>query len=199
MGGIILAVLIGFFGGLFFKIDFLLDNLDFFIDLGLCLLLFFVGIDIGKNGDINSALKRFGNRIWMVPLTTLTGTLFAGFIASYLTSLSLGESLAVSAGLGWYSLSAIELSKVSAELGGIAFLSNIFRELLAILAVPIVAKKIGSFESISTGGATVMDTLLPVINKSNSPDISVVAFFTGVVLSGVVPILVPFFISFFQL
>jgi uncharacterized membrane protein YbjE (DUF340 family) len=199
MGGIILAVLIGFFGGLFFKIDFLLDNLDFFIDLGLCLLLFFVGIDIGKNGDINSALKRFGNRIWMVPLTTLIGTLFAGFIASYLTSLSLGESLAVSAGLGWYSLSAIELSKVSAELGGLAFLSNIFRELLAILAVPIVAKKIGSFESISTGGATVMDTLLPVINKSNSPDISVVAFFTGVVLSGVVPILVPFFISFFQL
>ena len=48
MLGIILAVAIGVFGGLFFRIDFVLNNLNFFVDLGLCLLLFFVGIDIGK-------------------------------------------------------------------------------------------------------------------------------------------------------
>lgn len=199
MLGITLSVLVGLIGGLFFKIDFLLKNSDSLIDLGLCLLLLFVGIDIGRNSDIFSALKKFGRKIWMVPLTTLLGTLFAGFLASYITSLSMGESLAVSAGLGWYSLSAIELSKVSTELGSIAFLSNVFRELMAILAIPIVAKRIGAFESISTGGATVMDTLLPVINKNNSSDISVVSFFTGVILSGAVPILVPLFVSLFNL
>lgn len=199
MIGISLSVLAGLFFGIFFKIDFLLKNSDSFIDLGLCLLLFFVGIDIGRNSDIFPALKKFGKKIWFIPLTTLAGTLFAGFLASFITSLSLGESLAVSSGLGWYSLSAIELSKISTELGSIAFLSNVFRELLAIFSIPLVAKKIGAFESISTGGATVMDTLLPVINKNNSSDISVVSFFTGVILSGAVPILVPLFVSVFNL
>ncbi|MGL4538299.1 MAG: LysO family transporter, partial [Cetobacterium sp.] len=93
----------------------------------------------------------------------------------------------------------IELTKISPELGSVAFLSNVFREVLAILTIPLIAKSIGSFESISTAGATAMDTLLPVINKSNSSDISVIAFFSGVVLTTSVPVLVPLIVNIFKL
>ena len=68
-------------------------------------------------------------------------SLAGGAVASIFLSLTMSETIAVSAGMGWYSFSAIELSKVSVELGGIAFLSNIFRELLAIIFIPIIAKK----------------------------------------------------------
>lgn len=199
MIGIFLSIFLGVVWGFFFKSDFLTLNSGLFIDLGLCLLLFFVGIDIGDNSSVFRNLKTYGKKIWILPIATIIGSLVGGAMATLLIPISLGQSLAVASGLGWYSLSAIELSKISAELGSIAFLSNIFREVLAIITIPIIAKKIGSFESVSVAGATSMDTLLPVINRSNSSDISIIAFFSGVVLTSSVPILVPLIINIFKL
>ena len=105
----------------------------------------------------------------------------------------------MSSGLGWYSLSAIELSKISAELGSLAFLTNVFRELIAIFSVPFIAKYIGSLESVSVAGATAMDSLLPVINQNNSADVSIVAFFSGIILTSSVPILLALSLSVFQI
>ncbi|MGL4999338.1 MAG: lysine exporter LysO family protein [Cetobacterium sp.] len=199
MFGICSSIVIGTLIGLFFNTSFLSLYSDYFIDLGLCLLLFFVGIDIGKNSNVFFKLKKYGHRIWFLPFSTILGSLFGGFLGSFILPISIGECLAISSGLGWYSLSAIELSKISIELGSVAFLSNVFREVIAILIIPIVAKHIGSFESISVAGATAMDTLLPIINKSNSSDISIVSFFSGVILTASVPILVPLIISIFNL
>lgn len=199
MIGISLSIIVGVLWGFFFKSDFITTNSGLFIDIGLCLLLFFVGIDIGDNSAVFSNLKTYGKKIWILPIATIVGSLLGGALSTFLIPMSLGQALAVSSGLGWYSLSAIELSKISAELGSIAFLSNIFREVLAIVTIPIIAKKIGSFESVSVAGATSMDTLLPVINRSNSSDISIIAFFSGVVLTSSVPILVPLIINLFKL
>lgn len=199
MLGISLSIIVGVLWGFFFKSDFITNNSGIFIDIGLCLLLFFVGIDIGDNSTVFRNLKKYGKKIWVLPFATIIGSLLGGALATFLIPMSLGQSLAVASGLGWYSLSAIELSKISAELGSIAFLSNIFREVLAIVTIPIIAKKIGSFESVSVAGATSMDTLLPVINRSNSSDISIIAFFSGVVLTSSVPILVPLIINIFKL
>ncbi|MGL5854254.1 MAG: lysine exporter LysO family protein [Cetobacterium sp.] len=199
MLGICLSIIFGVIIGLFFQTPFLSNSSDTFIDLGLCLLLFFVGIDIGNNSSVFSNLKKYGKKIWLLPISTILGSLLGGVIGSLFLPISIGEGLAVSSGLGWYSLSAIELTKISPELGSVAFLSNVFREVLAILTIPLIAKSIGSFESISTAGATAMDTLLPVINKSNSSDISVIAFFSGVVLTTSVPVLVPLIVNIFKL
>lgn len=57
--------------------------------------------------------------------------------------------------VGWYSFSAIELTKVSTELGGVAFLSNVFREVLAIIFIPLISNKIGSLEAVAIGVPTV--------------------------------------------
>lgn len=193
-----LAVLFGLVVGHYFG-DWIHFDISNLIQFGLYLLLFFIGTDIGNNKNILSNLKKIDKKVLLLPFITMFATLLGGATASLLLSLSLGEAVAVSSGMGWYSFSAIELSKVSVELGGIAFLSNIFRELLAILLIPFVAKKIGSFESVSIAGATAMDSVLPIINKSNPAEISIVSFYSGLVISLVVPILVPFIITIFSL
>lgn len=193
-----LCVLIGLGIGYFFG-DFINFDISTLIQIGLYLLLFFIGIDIGKNKNIFNDLKKIDKKVLLLPFITMLATLLGGAVASLLLSLSLGEAVAVSSGMGWYSFSAIELSKVSVELGGIAFLSNIFRELLAILTIPFIAKRIGAFESVSVAGATAMDSVLPVINKNNTAEISIVSFYSGLVISLVVPILVPFIITIFNL
>lgn len=199
MLGIIISVIIGILGGLFFKNGFILENIDSFISLGLFLLLFFVGMDIGNNNEVFNQLRNMSKKILLLPIITILGSLIGGAIASYFISLSLGESIAISSGMGWYSFSAIELSKINAHLGGVAFLSNVLRELSAILFIPFIAKKIGSYESVATAGATAMDSVLPVINKSNPPDVAIIAFYSGIVITIIVPILVPSVVSLFKL
>ena len=199
MFGITVAIIAGVISGFFFRNDFLILNSDKIVSLGLCLLLFFVGMDIGDSGDIFPKLKKFGKKIWFLPMSTIAGSLLGGYIGSMFTTLTMGQGIAVSAGLGWYSLSAIELSKISAELGSLAFLTNVFRELIAIFSVPFIAKYIGSLESVSVAGATAMDSLLPVINQNNSADVSIVAFFSGIILTSSVPILLALSLSVFQI
>lgn len=199
MLGIIISVIIGILGGLFFKNGFILENIDSFISLGLFLLLFFVGMDIGNNNEVFNQLRNMSKKILLLPIITILGSLIGGAIASYFISLSLGESIAISSGMGWYSFSAIELSKINAHLGGVAFLSNVLRELSAILFIPFIAKKMGSYESVATAGATAMDSVLPVINKSNPPDVAIIAFYSGLVITVIVPILVPSVVSLFKL
>ncbi|WP_315284518.1 lysine exporter LysO family protein [Fusobacterium hwasookii] len=191
---VIVGILLGYFTKSYINFD-----ISLLIQFGLYLLLFFIGIDIGKNDNILNDLKKLNKKVLFLPFITIISSLAGGAVASMLLSLSIGESVAISAGMGWYSFSAIELSKVSVELGGIAFLSNIFRELLAIFLIPIIAKKIGSFESVSVAGATAMDSVLPIINKSNPAEISIISFYSGLVISIVVPILIPILVNIFSL
>ena len=199
MLGIGLSIITGAVLGYLFRNDFLIENSNNVVSAGLYLLLFFVGIDIGNSVNIFPKLKKFGKKIWILPISTIIGSLLGGYIGSIITPLSIGQGIAVSSGLGWYSLSAIELSKISAELGSLAFLTNVFRELIAIFSVPFIAKYIGSLESVSVAGATAMDSLLPVINQNNSADVSIVAFFSGIILTSSVPILLALSLSVFQI
>ena len=191
---VIVGILLGYFTKSYINFD-----ISLLIQFGLYLLLFFIGIDIGKNDNILNDLKKLNKKVLFLPFITIISSLAGGAVASILLSLSIGESVAISAGMGWYSFSAIELSKVSVELGGIAFLSNIFRELLAIFLIPVIAKKIGSFESVSVAGATAMDSVLPIINRSNPAEISIISFYSGLVISIIVPILIPILVNIFSL
>ena len=191
---VIVGILLGYFTKSYINFD-----ISLLIQFGLYLLLFFIGIDIGKNDNILNDLKKLDKKVLFLPFITIISSLAGGAVASMLLSLSIGESVAISAGMGWYSFSAIELSKVSVELGGIAFLANIFRELLAIFFIPVIAKKIGSFESVSIAGATAMDSVLPIINKSNPAEISIISFYSGLVISIIVPILIPILVNIFSL
>ena len=192
---ILLTVGFGIVFGYFWTPEIIIQNIDLLIDLGLCLLLFFVGIDIGKNKTILEDIKSYGLKIFLIPIAIVVGTLFGSVVASFFLTLSPFETAAVGSGLGWYSLSAIELSKHSAELGTIAFLANVSREVIALIMIPVIASRIGHVETIAAAGATSMDTSLPVITKATSGSISILAFFSGVILSMLVPVLVPLMMS----
>lgn len=199
MLGIIISIFIGIFCGLLLKSSFLLNSVDIFIKLGLCLLLFFVGIDIGNYKNLAKSLRKIKKKVIFLPIITILGSIFGGFITASFLSLSFPETIAISSGMGWYSFSAIELAKIDANLGAIAFLSNVFRELLAILFIPIIAKYLGGYEAISCAGAPAMDSLLPFINRNTPANMTIVSFYSGLIITLVIPVLLPFLISIFKL
>lgn len=193
--GIIAAVASGIIVGLFLFPQQLVQHIGIVIDLGLCALLFFVGIDIGRNKDIINQIKACGFRILLIPVMIALGSIIGSITGGYILRIPFNESGAIGAGFGWYSLSAIILSDYSAEVGAVAFITNVCRELFALMAIPFIAKYIGKLESIAPAGATAMDTSLPVISGATDSRTAVVSFITGVVLSMLVPVLVPLMIS----
>lgn len=199
MLGIAISIFLGIISGLFFRFEFILNTVDLFIKLGLCLLLFFVGIDIGSYKDLNKSLKKIKRKVIFLPFIITFGSLFGGLIASLFLNIRAVEAVTISSGMGWYSFSAIELAKIDANLGALAFISNVFRELLAILLIPLIAKFIGPYETISTAGAPAMDSLLPFINRNTPSSMAIVSFYSGLVITIIIPILLPFLISIFNL
>ncbi len=193
--GIILSVILGIFFGLFLFPQSLVQHIGIIIDLGLCILLFFVGIDIGRNKDVVNQIKESGLKILLIPIMVAVGSIVGGIIGGFILGLPPNESGAIGAGFGWYSLSAILLSKYSAETGAIAFITNVWREIIALMIIPYIAKYIGKLESIAPAGATAMDTTLPIISKVTDGKTALIAFVTGVVLTILVPIIVPIIIS----
>ena len=158
-------------------------------------LMFLVGISIGSDDKAWRALRRQGWRILLVPAGTWAGTLLGAGLASLaLPERSLTDCLAVGAGFGYYSLSAVFITQYKgAELGTIALVANIARELLALLGAPLLARWFGRLAPISAGGATTADTTLPVITKYCGNEFVAVSVVHGVLVDLSVPFLVTFF------
>ena len=163
----------------------------------LFLLIFLVGITVGGDPESWNILKKEKLRIIYVPLTVVIGTLIGVGIASFfLKDIDLRESLAVGAGFGYYSLSSIIISQVSGKtLGVIALLANITREIFTLIFTPIIVKYFGKLAPIVSGGATSMDTTLPIITKFSGKDYAIISIFSGTVLTILVPILVTFILK----
>ncbi len=193
---ILAAVAFGILSGIFVFPSSMESSMGLFINIGLGLLLFFVGIDIGSHRGILSKIRRIGFKVFLVPLMVAIGSILGTAVAGIIMGVALNESAAIGAGFGWYSLSAIELSRHSAYLGTLAFVTNISREVIALVTIPFIAKYVGKLEAIAPAGATAMDTVLPVISKATNANVAIISFITGVVLSSLVPVLVPFFMLF---
>jgi len=69
------------------------------------------------------------------------------------------------------------------------------RELFSILLIPLVARRIGYIETTGMPGAAAMDVCLPIVEKSTRSDIAVYSFVSGVIMSTLVPIMVPLIIG----
>lgn len=189
---IFMAVLLGTGVGYFFLPPTISSNMGIIIDIGLMVLLFFVGMDIGKQKDVFGKIRNIGLRILLVPIAIILGSVVGSILAGFLLNMPVKEAGAVGAGLGWYTLSStILLAEGYIELSALAFLSNVFREIIALISIPIIAKYVGKLESISTAGATAMDTSLPVISASTNPQTTIIAFVTGVICTTAVPMILP--------
>ena len=165
------------------------------IDVGLYILLFLVGTDMGQQGNVLQDIRAAGFKVLLVPGTVMIGTLLFSFAASFLLPLKIRETVAASAGFGWYSLAPTLLAPYSLSLSAIAFLSNVLREIFSIIAIPFVAGSVGYLECVALPGAAAMDTVLPVIVGATHERITVYAFISGLILSLLVPVLVPLIIA----
>lgn len=163
----------------------------------LYLLMFLVGISIGADHRALEALKSHGLKLFLVPLATIIGT-FAGVAAIHIatSNLILGESMAVGAGFGYYSLSSIIIGEMHSEaLGVTALLANVMREIITLLLAPFFVIWFGKLAPIASGGATSMDTTLPIISRAAGNEFAIVSLFHGMVLTILVPLLVTFIVS----
>ena len=159
----------------------------------LCALLLFVGTSLGADSRVWQTLKQKRNlRLTVVPLLVVAGTLAGVAVASLmLPSVGLRDSLAVGAGFGYYSLSSVLLTQARNEtLGVVALLSNLMREIATLLFAPLLVRFLGRLAPIACGGATAMDSTLPIIARFAGKEYSVVALFSGVVLTAAVPFLI---------
>lgn len=185
-----LGVLLGYLGVIPLS---LIDNdMSFY---ALCCLMFFVGLSLGNDSNTLKSFTNLNPRLYLLPVATVIGTLLGCAIVSLLLhGRSIFDVMAIGSGFGYYSLSSIFITEYKgAELGTIALLSNIIREIIALLFAPFFVKFFGKLAPISVGGATTMDTTLPVILRFAGKEFAVVSVFHGFVLDLSVPILVTLF------
>lgn len=190
VGFFILGILAGLFGHIS------IDNVGIDISFAaLCLLMFFVGISIGNDVDALKNLRQIKPGLMFLPLMTITGTLVGcAVISIFMSDRSLTDCLAVGSGFGYYSLSSIFITEYRGpELGTVALLSNITREIITLLCAPLLLKFFGRLAPISCGGATSMDTTLPIISQTSGNELVVLSIFHGFVVDFSVPFLVTLF------
>ncbi|MFV0392059.1 MAG: lysine exporter LysO family protein [Paludibacteraceae bacterium] len=161
----------------------------------LCLLMFSVGVGIGHDKNSVVQFRKLSPRLMALPIVTVVGTYLGILVVSILLKeRSLTDLLGIGSGFGYYSLSSVLITRyVGVELGTVALLANIIREVLTLLLAPWMVKYFGPLAPISAGGATTMDTTFPIIVKNSGKEFSVVSVYHGFVMDLSVPFLVVLF------
>lgn len=162
-----------------------------------------VGISVGCSDSLKKIVRNFNFRMLLIPLSTIVGTLIFSAAASLvLTQWSAADCMAVGSGFAYYSLSSLLITQlkeasvgvqIASELGTIALLTNIFRELMALLGAPLFRKYFGSLAPVSAAGVNSMDVVLPTITRFSGKEIIPVAILHGMLLD----MSVPFFVTLF--
>ncbi|MDF9830889.1 lysine exporter LysO family protein [Parabacteroides sp. PF5-6] len=201
VGFFVLGCLLGWSGAL---PDVILEN-DITVYV-LYLLMFLVGLSIGSDKKLKQILSSIRPRLLLVPLSTIVGTLsFSALVSLFITQWSVFDCLAVGSGFAYYSLSSILITEMktaslgvqmATELGTIALMANIIREIFALLGAPLFVRYFGRLAPICAGGATTMDTTLPIITRYAGKDMVFVSIFHGILVDFTVPFFVSFFCSF---
>ena len=197
---ILIFFLLGCVGGLFYTADFDLHILS--VDV-LYLLMLLLGINLGCNQDLKGFVRQFRFKMLLVPIATVTGTFLFSAIAGFILSQwSIFDCMAVGSGFAYYSISSVLITQLKApsigmqlatELGTIALLANIFREMTALIGAPFIRKYFGCLAPISAAGIGSADILLASISKYSGKEAIPLAILHGILIN----ISVPFFVSLF--
>ena len=161
-------------------------------------LMFCVGISIGRDEKTLKSFRSINPLLMLLPVMTILGTwIGAALCAIPLGERSISDCLAVGSGLGYYSLSSVLITEAKgADLGTIALLSNIIREIFALVLAPLILRFFGRLAPISAGGCTTADTTLPIITSVCGKEFAVVSIYHGFVTDFLVPFMVTLFCAF---
>lgn len=169
----------------------------------LYILIIIVGLSIGMDSKIFQTIKSFPKKMLALPLLTIISTFIGGALSfillrwmsasEYVYCTSFLDSLGVSCGLGYYSLSSLMLNEIrGAEIGTIALAFNILRELMTIVLAPVLVKYFSPLAPISCGGATTGDSTLPAIQRACGNEYVPLSIFHGISVDTSVPFLITF-------
>jgi hypothetical protein len=196
-----LSVAVSLVGGLLFGYLFLdtgvKDTLDLILMSALDIMIFIAGIEIGSNRGI---LKRICNvhsalLALAIPLAVACGSICGALLLGHIAGLSAYDSLLVGGGLGWYSFSSVVISAMySTEIGTVAFLANMMREISGFFLIPLLVR-VHKFLALAPSGAATMDSGLPVVIKYTNLHVGMYSFINGLVLTLIVPVLISWLLS----
>lgn len=196
-----LSVAVSLIGGLLFGYLFLdtgiKDTLDLILMSALDVMIFIAGIEIGSNHGI---LKRICNLhsallALAIPSAVACGSICGALLLGHIAGLSAYDSLLVGGGLGWYSFSSVVISAMySTEIGTVAFLANMMREISGFFLIPLLVR-VHKFLALAPSGAATMDSGLPVVIKYTNLHVGMYSFINGLVLTLIVPVLISWLLS----
>ncbi|ENW04904.1 lysine exporter LysO family protein [Acinetobacter beijerinckii] len=161
------------------------------------LLLFFIfliGVELAFTQFDRSWLNW---KVLMVPVAAFVGSCLASILNYLILSnqYNLNEIFALAQGYGWYSMSGILFTELhSAQLGGIALLTDLFREIFAILLMYCLGWRFPR-SAISSAGATSMDVTLAMVKQSCGTHYVPHAMMSGLILSLLAPLLISLFLN----
>lgn len=172
----------------------------------LYLLILQAGLSIGSNPQLPEMMKTLSPRILLMPVAIVGGAILfsaiAGFACAQFFGRSVAQYVAVGSACGYYSLASLLVGNLlepelgvtaAAEIATIALLANIFRELFALVAAPMIVKRLSPEAEIAAAGVTAVDVCLPAIRRWCGAAYLPAAIVCGVVID----IGTPFFITFF--
>ena len=160
----------------------------------LWLLMALVGLSLGADRRLMEILRSLRPRILLLPLGTTIGTFAGCALVSLFLAYSLADCLAVGAGFAYYSLSSVFITQYRGEeLGTVALLANIFRELFTLVFTPLLVRLMGAPAPIMCGGASTMDTTLPGITRAAGT----LWTFPSIVHAMILDFSVPFWVTLF--
>lgn len=160
----------------------------------LWLLMALVGLSLGADRRLMEILRSLRPRILLLPLGTTVGTFAGCALVSAFLAYSLADCLAVGAGFAYYSLSSVFITQYRGEeLGTVALLANIFRELFTLIFTPVLVRLMGAPAPIMCGGASTMDTTLPGITRAAGT----LWTFPSIVHAMILDFSVPFWVTLF--
>lgn len=160
---------------------------DYLLSAALYLLLFVMGLTFAIDKEAVAKLKATGLKLLIVPVLVILGSILGGLVAGLIFQLDLFGSMAVTAGYGWYTLTGPLLTQMlGTKWGALGFAANFLRELLTIVTITLLVR-LDKYAPIASGGATTMDTTLPVIVRYCGSETLITAFSSGFVLSMIAP------------
>lgn len=137
---ILIFFLMGCLIGYFYTIGFDIHEMSVKV---LYVLMLLLGMNLGGNQDLKGFVAQFNFKMLLVPIATVSGTFLFSAIAGFILSQwSVFDCMAVGSGFAYYSISSVLITQlktpsmglqVATELGTIALLANIFREMTALV------------------------------------------------------------------
>ncbi|MEM3090198.1 MAG: lysine exporter LysO family protein [Candidatus Bathyarchaeia archaeon] len=160
---------------------------EYVFNFSLIALLFLMGMLFATDEKAVAKMRQAKLKILVFPLSVALGSIIGGLVGGIILRLDVFASMGVCAGYGWYTLAGPLAGQLfGLKWGAIGFTVNLLRELVTIVTASLAAK-LDKYAPIAMGGATAMDTTLPIIIRYCGQDTLITAFSSGFILTVAAP------------